>query len=1346
MINEDKKEELDEEKKGEENEEINKEIKEETKEENNEETKEKQEGQEQNEEIEKENTEEIDKNPQETVDDNQKEATEEEKEVKEETEKEKLDEQNEEDNNEKQEEEQVKPEEENNQEEIEKENQEKTEEEKQQNDENAEDGENGEENNDKKESQDGQLDEQNNEGNEGQEQEENNESIDKNKEGEQKNEDNANEEEENNNEEKNDEDQENNVEKSNDEEKSINEDNNNNEETNNNEEKKTNEENEINEEKDITKEGETQEEMKDNQNQSNNEEKTENKIETPKEEEKIENQENNQEKKEETIENDNININEIKEKKEKEEEKIHPLKRVSCLPKSSTFQNLIWQLEKKKEEQMKKEPPKKINKIDMNKYQSLIGNKFIGQMSKKPNELMKKNDEHRDSITSNNDNVPPHEVTPNQKEEKTPYEDINELKRKSVFQKGAINFGFEIFEGFSNTMRVKSEAILFKDNSLLETFLTSKKYDNYLSELKKEGIKESNRETFCEGFFIASFPKVDGKVIENSEQRMLASCGHEECSKLPSMKPQIIMRYPLKDTKNLELNNLAATICFPTGIKVCYSENDYPRKIGDYVTQITNQKGERYYMRTFHFYHKMSNVDLPREYNMHPVKHHLMKVTDKYSVLNEKELTDDIINGVQRNLQFCETLGFREYVYIPYCLALISKYSYEKELKICLETIFKIMAQEPDKLKFEINELIMYLIHSIPIPIKNMKVRFYIPYNKTGIELSCPKIDDVSTVNSKLTVLFKYLSVDTIILIFRLLLSEKKILFFHDDYTELTVYLDSFISLLYPFKWVHTYIPIMSDQMLKYLETFLPFLNGIHTSLKKFVEDVFREGEIEESDEVFLIYIRENKVDLSSSLNNKKGKSKLTKYVQKNVLPLPFEKELKKELKKIESNYKSLIKDPKKDMTPLENDMRDAFLNFFVKILYDYEKYVGIIDDDVIFNKVLFMNNLSKDKEFYDEFIDCQLFQQFTQNLIQNECSYFNKKIREAKEKELEKKDKKKKKDKGKKEQVKINDQIYIATPDYLGVKKNDKKVIEKAVNGIEFVTSNEEEVRRGILEKINPIDDKKYDNSKCIIYLTPEKKADVKKEDEKKNQLQASLLLKIKNNKSDKSENELNEKQKDKIKDDIKDTVIKIFKSKIEEDYKNLKIETSRLLENSFGREFFVSLISNNNNNIISLQEYSFNFLSDMIKCILNTVLKLEETDEIIKEVVLLIKSTKFFEKEVQVQNKRYSKIEQKITLYEALKKNIQSYNKICQTSLWQKWYELDLKKQEEPDNNEVKESIVMNICSEIIDLEIQKTTVKKIIDSINKIIYVEDSEPYLNFQQHYLKEITNSKYISKY
>ena len=78
-------------------------------------------------------------------------------------------------------------------------------------------------------------------------------------------------------------------------------------------------------------------------------------------------------------------------------------------------------------------------------------------------------------------------------------------------------------------------------------------------------------DTFCEGFFVSSFSKKNGDVIEKS-QGYTSICGHKLCSILPAMRPEIIFRYPLKDTKTLELNNLAATICFPTGIKICYNQ------------------------------------------------------------------------------------------------------------------------------------------------------------------------------------------------------------------------------------------------------------------------------------------------------------------------------------------------------------------------------------------------------------------------------------------------------------------------------------------------------------------------------------------------------------------------------------------------------------------------------------------------------------------------------------------------------------------------------------------------------------------------------------------------------
>ena len=550
----------------------------------------------------------------------------------------------------------------------------------------------------------------------------------------------------------------------------------------------------------------------------------------------------------------------------------------------------------------------------------------------------------------------------------------------------------------------------------------------------------------------------------------------------------------------------------------------------------------------------------------------------------------------------------------------------------------------------------------------------------------------------------------------------------------------------------------MSDQMLKYLETFLPFLNGIHSSLMKFVEDIFREGEVEESDEVFLVYIHKDslgEITLSSTL--RKSKVKLSKYVQNNVLPLPFEKDLKAKLKSIESQRKSLKRESKSNYSEshalLENKMRDAFIEIFVKMFHDYEKYVGILDDDVIFNKVLFMNNINKDEKFYDEFIDCQLFQQFTQNLLKDNFSYFNKKIKESKEKDKEK-DKKKKDKKGDKDNRSSNikqENLYIARPDYLGIKENDKNVIEKTLKDNYKMDKKEKgEIKNRILEKVNDINPEKYINSNCLIYITPEKK-DANKEEENKSNL---LTLKGDNKSLFKkgallAGGELTEKQIDRIKDDIKDFVVKIFKSEIKSaDEKALKAEIFRNLETSFGRAFFVSLISNNSTNIISLQNNSFILLRDIINNILASIVTMAETDQLIEEVVILIRSTKYYESEgTKKDDKKKSSKKQHETLFKNMKKKFQTVTIINQKNFWQKWYELDLKKlaQEEEPDDQTKSKLIENICKEMFEFDISKTIIKNVCDNINKSSFEEGSEMHELTKKKYIDLISHTNYISQ-
>ena len=885
------------------------------------------------------------------------------------------------------------------------------------------------------------------------------------------------------------------------------------------------------------------------------------------------------------------------------------------------------------------------------------------------------------------------------------------------------------------------------------------KYEKYLSEQKNK--KSKQRETFCEGFFISSFPYKDGQVVEKS-QSFPSSCGHKECSSLPAMKPEIIFRYPLEDTKTLELNNLAATICFPTGIKVCYYENG-PEMINDYVTSITNQKGERYYMMTYHFYLKFTNDIYSKIYEMHPLKHHLMKFADNFLNMSDDEMDTKVTEQIQTNLQQAEELGFRDFIYVPYCICLISKYPYVKQMKICLQSIYHLLIDNIDnvkdiKEKSKINYLIMHLINSVPIPEIETNVLFYIPYYSKGIELKCPKLSDLKVMNTKLSDLLKLFSIDYIPIIFRFLIFEKKILFIDDDYTRLSRVTDNFISLLYPFQWMHTYIPIMSDQMLKYLETFLPFLNGINSSLMPLVSELFQTSDMEENEEMFLIYINQSKFRLGSTLIGKNIKK--YKYLEDNVPALPshLEKELKNKLKKIKDDIDAFQKNNPNNTDFNEFDMRirDAFIEMFVQMFHDIEKYLCFLDQDVVFNKNLFLETIPKvDKKFYDEFIDTQLFQLFSQNFVNDEFNYFKSMINEYNKnnKFLNKNE----------EPKKYTKKVYILNPDYLGIKEKNKKNIEIKIN--EKYSLKEEKDEDGLIlnqkritEYIQKIDDNHYNNKNCNIYLMPEKldkkgsisvqnKLSTLNELIKKNSGQVAMAQFKKYVRTKTRKSEMGEKEIDEIKEKIKDFTVKIFKSEEIEDNANLKKDLQNDINTNIGREFFINLLSKNTSNVILLKDNSFHLLGTLIYNTLLYILQIEENSKTLQQIVILIKCTMFFGKEEKETIGYFLTAEKKstVTLWDIYKPKIQGYPKINQANLWNKWYEITLNSEKEKDNDEIKKSVILQICDLMIELELVKSFIKNTLEKLVKKVFGKNEEKNKLIMDNIVQKIVKTKYISK-
>jgi hypothetical protein len=541
----------------------------------------------------------------------------------------------------------------------------------------------------------------------------------------------------------------------------------------------------------------------------------------------------------------------------------------------------------------------------------------------------------------------------------------------------------------------------------------------------------------------------------------------------------------------------------------------------------------------------------------------------------------------------------------------------------------------------------------------------------------------------------------------------------------------------------------MSDQMLKYLETFLPFLNGINESLMSSVEKVFTEGEVEEDDEVFLIYIRENKIKLSSTLRGKM--KKFDKYIQDNIPTLPnyLEKELKNKLKKAKSRLDEINKYKKEDTNQnwrnLELQIRDAFIDVFVEMFQDYAKYLSFVDQDTVFNKALFLEKKSNsEKKFYNEIIDTQLFQQFTQNVVNEDVGYFNNKIAL---KELGRKNKEKNNLKNEK-----IEKEYLICPDFLKLDVSLENSLDSLMKELkEKYPESKTNNSVLIMEKPLKIKDEDYNEKNCDIYFTQEELeseaekpvAETSNTDNKRKMTNHFILQKLKalnlnsNIGKKAKKEEMSDKEKENIKESIKDVVIQIFKSEeITLDQKN-RNELLNKLNLPIGREFFISLLSKNDTNIILLNENSSSLLWTLIYNSLLNILKLEENDKTLEETALLIKSTKYFGTQEN---------DQTVTLFDKNILKIQDLPKIRQANFWQKWYDIELKKNEKnKDDVQFKQSIIYEVCKILIQLELPKSMVKNFTDSINIKEFGKGSELQVETFKVFIKFITSANYISK-
>lgn len=275
----------------------------------------------------------------------------------------------------------------------------------------------------------------------------------------------------------------------------------------------------------------------------------------------------------------------------------------------------------------------------------------------------------------------------------------------------------------------------------------------------------------------------------------------------------------------------------------------------------------------------------------------------------------------------------------------------------------------------EICNLLIYLTKIIkPPPFTELRLNL----NLLTISLYVHSNFDLPNKDSSLQILLDCLELTIIIKLWTSLLSERNVILLGNR-SILSSACSALLALLFPFSWLHTYIPTFPDHFeLEILDAPTPYLIGLPNYRKDFKE---------------LNEMYPNHVICCLST------SRISKI---NYVELPEQEEAKLRTKVRYLRYPKLdkidevveepdigvIKDIRLDSSFPQNIQR-IFFRIFKDNLKNFERY---LDKHGKFNQMMFLDNLdnSDDKQFWEEIINSQAFENFLLGFNSYDCQTTN--------------------------------------------------------------------------------------------------------------------------------------------------------------------------------------------------------------------------------------------------------------------------------------------------------------------------------------------------------------------
>ena len=286
------------------------------------------------------------------------------------------------------------------------------------------------------------------------------------------------------------------------------------------------------------------------------------------------------------------------------------------------------------------------------------------------------------------------------------------------------------------------------------------------------------------------------------------------------LKPQLLFSIPNSLNINTALLNSQFIFAFPNGIDISYYEES--PKI--YSIVLTNEKGIHSYLYILLFYDKISDLT--------EVKTNLNRNSNAITAEMQYCPISIIISTFYPNLDFFRNLLLNVYKIIKFDYSILLNLNSNSNEKNSPKTNNTTTSNiDFEKIKsFQKIELLNYLNFCYELPRPPNKSIFSLNMRFEKINYKLLSLGEIPTNDYCIDILFNTLEYSVIIKLFIAALFEKHIILISNQNMPLFCICESLRYLIFPFRWLHLYIPNLPYEQISFLDSPMPYLIGLNTS------------------------------------------------------------------------------------------------------------------------------------------------------------------------------------------------------------------------------------------------------------------------------------------------------------------------------------------------------------------------------------------------------------------------------------------------------------------------------------------------------------------------------------